>query len=372
MPNGAASEDAGSSKLHLLILHLPLLASPLGQSDPVRVRWFLFIVMGFIVLLFIAVAIILPLSLRLARPRRKGAGPEPFLNPIDEDTLPFDNQDRIPTQLHLPVVKSQTEPQTGPTSGRRPANINWQIAGLTDVGLKRTLNEDAFLIAEEEMAGQTCYGLYVVADGMGGHHGGEVASRLTVETVAAHLTQHPPTELTQFNDWLKAAVMAANQSVLARQEHLDPEKKMGSTIVLALVIPGQAHIANVGDSRAYHLHGEGIKQISVDHSLVERLIQIGQLTREEARTHRQKNVIYNTIGDKANLEVSFYHVNLQSGDRLLLCSDGLNGMLTDEQILEISRSQPDPVEACKTMIEAAKLAGGSDNITALIIQMEAG
>ena len=145
---------------------------------------------------------------------------------------------------------------------------------------------------------------------------------------------------------------------------------MGSTLIMALVTEGQAHIANVGDSRAYHLNNAGIKQISTDHSLVERLIQIGQLTRDEARTHKQKNVIYNTVGDKLEMEVGLYQVVLQPGDRLLLCSDGLSGMITDEEILEISRSRPNPAEACKALIEAAKKAGGYDNITAIIVQMD--
>jgi protein phosphatase len=105
---------------------------------------------------------------------------------------------------------------------------------------------------------------------------------------------------------------------------------------------------------------------------VERLVQIGQLTREEARTHKQKNVIYSTIGDKPDMEMGLYHVDLQPGDRLLLCSDGLSGMITDEEILAISHSQPDPAAACKALIEAAKRAGGHDNITAIIVQMDGG
>jgi protein phosphatase len=140
---------------------------------------------------------------------------------------------------------------------------------------------------------------------------------------------------------------------------------------MTLITEEQAHIANVGDSRAYHLNNEDIQQISEDHSLVERLIQIGQLTREEARVHRQRNVIYNTIGDKSNLEVSLYHLTLQPGDRLLLCSDGLSNMITDEEILDISRRHPLPAEACKKMVKAAKFAGGNDNITAIIVQLNA-
>jgi len=172
--------------------------------------------------------------------------------------------------------------------------------------------------------------------------------------------------------------MAANESVLSHQsshpESSQPNNqtdvhKMGSTLVMALVVGENAHIANVGDSRAYHLSGQEIKQISIDHSLVERLVQIGQITREEARTHKQRNVIYSIIGEKQKLEVGYYHIALAPGDRLLLCSDGLSGMITDEQILRISQAQPNAAEACQALVRAAKESGGHDNITAILVQM---
>lgn len=335
-----------------------------------------------------------------ARPAQEPAAPAVEAGaapPITEPSLAVDEQATVPsppreevyspdlsgTQPGVPVheaVPAETapiapvfEPATWPISGRRPANITWQIAGLTDVGMRRELNEDKFLMVEAEVPDDGPCGLYVVADGMGGHERGELASQLTIDAIGRHFGQHPPApDYAPFEEWLKAAAMSANQAVLARQEDRTKEKKMGSTLVMALVARGQAHIANVGDSRAYLIRGDGIEQISVDHSLVERLIQIGQITREEARTHKQRNVIYNTIGDKPDFEVGLYHVDLQPGDRLLLCSDGLSGMVADEQILDISRSYALPAEACKVMVEAAKSAGGTDNITAIIIQMDGG
>jgi serine/threonine protein phosphatase PrpC len=279
--------------------------------------------------------------------------------------------EHIRTQPTLAATKTVSEPVVVPITGERPAIIGWQIAGLTDVGMRRDHNEDSLLMAEAVMADNgTPYGLYVVADGLGGHQGGEIASQLTIDAIKEQFIQHPPTLATApYEEWLKADAMAANEAVLAHQEDQEQEKKMGSTLVMAMVIAGEAHIANVGDSRAYHLNADSIKQISVDHSLVERLVQIGQLTREEARTHKNRNVIYNTIGDKTNPEVGLYHVTLDPGDRLLLCSDGLSDMISDGQIFEISRSQATPAEACKALIEAANLAGGSDNITAIVIQM---
>jgi len=276
---------------------------------------------------------------------------------------------QAPTQVSVTV---EAEPQTVPVSGQRPANINWQIAGLTDVGLKRELNEDTLLMEENVMNDDTPFGLYAVADGLGGHQGGEVASQLTIEATQAYLTQSPPTlDALPFEDWLRDGAQTANQAVLARQDDPTQTKKMGSTLVMALVAAGQAHIANVGDSRAYRLNHDRIEQISEDHSLVERLVQIGQLTREEARVHKNRNVLYNSLGDKSDIDIGLFHVDLQPGDRLLLCSDGLSGMITDEEILQISRSQVDPAGACKEMIMAAKVAGGNDNITAIIVQVNA-
>lgn len=272
-----------------------------------------------------------------------------------------------------PTITPTPDAQTLPASGQRPARIGWLIAGLTDVGLKRDLNEDTLLMAEATMPDGAPYGLYVVADGLGGHHGGEIASQLTIDAIHQHFIQEPPLPPEEsFGEWLKNAAMAANRAVLAHQENLAQAKKMGSTVVMALVMGHRAHIANVGDSRAYLLQPEHIEQISVDHSLVERLVQIGQLTREEARTHKNRNVIYNTIGEKPDMDVSLYHTTIRPGERLLLCSDGLSGMVTDDDLLAISQNQPAPDRACRAMIEAAKLAGGSDNITCIIVQMNGG
>ncbi len=272
--------------------------------------------------------------------------------------------------LHLRPPKAD-QPETLPKGGWRPAQISWQIAGLTDVGLERELNEDNLLLMETELLNGLPCGLYVVADGIGGQEAGEVASQVTVHTIEMHFTLHPPTSVAAFDTWLTTAALAANEAVWDRQADRPEQEEMGSTLVMALVVDGQAYIANVGDSRAYHLSRDSIHQISVDHSLVEHLIQTGQLTREAARTYPLKNVIYNSIDGAPDLEVDLYHVSLPPGDRLLLCSDGLSGMLTDEVILAISRRQANPTAACRALVEAALLAGGHDNITAIMVQMEA-
>ena len=356
------------------------------------------------IIILILIVVILILIFALRRQRQANSTPEAGTtsesdivtqvsarqtNPADDSTLPSTNGPALAVAGDEPTAPSAavreadlaaTQPSistshiveaatTLPISEQRPAAIGWQIAGLTHVGMKRAGNEDKFIMLESDMKNGSACGLYVVADGMGGHESGEVASALTIETVQSHFAQTPLGQ-PPYEDWLKSTVDAANAAVISHQADKNIEKKMGSTLVMALVAEGQAHIASVGDSRAYHLNSDSITQISVDHSLVERLIQIGQITREEARTHKQRNVIYSTIGDsKAKLQVGLYHIDWQPGDRLLLCSDGLSGMLTDEQMFNISRSHESAADACQTLIKAANSAGGTDNITAIIVEM---
>lgn len=375
-----------------------LLAPPLFlfyQTDPF-IAWILVAVALGIVLIFILIAFILrPLTRRSqkkkARKRqvdietRPGPviAPEIEVDDLDDTapaaieaapqasqapTIPAITKDEADTMVS--PLKVVAEPITTPISGERPPNVNWQFAALTDVGLKRELNEDNLIIIEGEMPNVGPYGLYVVADGLGGHEAGEVASQLTVDAIKQHHDENPPTVSdAPYEEWLKSAVLAANEVVLARQQGAADRNKMGSTLVMALIAGENAHIVNVGDSRAYRLNSEKIEQISIDHSLVERLVQIGQITREEARTHKQRNVIYSTIGEKDKLEIGSYHVAVTPQERLLLCSDGLSGMVSDEELQHISDQYPNPAQASQMMVEAAKRAGGNDNITVILIQM---
>jgi len=248
------------------------------------------------------------------------------------------------------------------------ANDIWQVAGITDVGMKRDHNEDSWGMAEYKANRKKACGLYVVADGMGGHAGGEVASQITVDTVKTEFDSHPPTTENNFETWLRETAEMANQAVIAKQATQTQREKMGSTLVMALICDGKTYIANVGDSRAYLLNSE-IRRITNDHSLVERLVELGQITPEEARHHPQRNVIYSTMGDPEKMHVDVFTEPLKPGDRLLLCSDGLSTMIEDNDILSISKSYTDPAKACQSMIEIANANGGKDNITAVIIQM---
>jgi protein phosphatase len=259
----------------------------------------------------------------------------------------------------------QPRPQVDVRSGRR-----------TDVGRVRTLNEDSLMAVEVTRIMQSQpepLGVYVVADGMGGHSAGEVASSTIVNNISRRAvadlasTVLPSVDPVDYGAWLRDLVEAANRSLFDLRQQAGTD--MGTTLVAAVVDGTQAYIAHVGDSRAYLISASGIQRLTVDHSLVERLVTTGQITAEQARTHEQRNVIYRTMGDKANVEVETGVQQLQPGDRLLLCSDGLSGMVTDEQILAIVRGTPSLQAACDELIKAANAGGGTDNITAILVEV---
>jgi protein phosphatase len=221
----------------------------------------------------------------------------------------------------------------------------------------------------------TPLGLYVVADGMGGHSAGDVASGLAINALAQHavatllpLEIHDNTPTPEIEAWLRDAINVANATV--HEQRKLAGTNMGTTLVLAYVAGGQAYVAHVGDSRAYVINESGIQPLTVDHSLVQRLVDTKQLTAEEARVHPQRNVIYKNLGDRAAVAPDLTRRDLQPGDRLLLCSDGLNTVVEDEQIKQLVLSAASPQEACRKLIDAANAAGGPDNITTIIVQME--
>lgn len=262
---------------------------------------------------------------------------------------------------------------------RRPASYDLRIGRLSDVGQARQINEDSLLTLEAGLVHRSIsspIGLYVVADGMGGQAAGDAASGLAVQTLAQHASETllsptlnaEPVEV-DVDAWLREAIELANTSVY--EQRLAVDNNMGTTLVMAVVMNGEAHVAHLGDSRAYLINPTGIKQITIDHSLVQRLIDTKQLTPAEARSHPQRNVIYKNLGDRPTVEPDIDHVPLQSGDRLLLCTDGLSGYVEDHEIHSIVMAAHSPQEACRKLIDAANANGGPDNITAIIIQLEA-
>jgi protein phosphatase len=239
----------------------------------------------------------------------------------------------------------------------------------------RTLNEDSLAVVELNRIQQSIsrpIGVYVIADGMGGHAAGEVASGLIVDTIAKKaLEELMPLQVQaskpDLSEWLRIAVEAANTEVFNLRKTAGTD--MGSTMVAAAIIGNQAFITHIGDSRIYQINAIGIRRLTVDHSLVERLIATHQISREEARYHPQRNVIYRTVGDKSKIEIEVTSLTLSIGDSLLLCSDGLSGMVEDERICKLVLDASSPQAACEALIEAANAAGGQDNISVVIVKI---
>ena len=262
---------------------------------------------------------------------------------------------------------------------RRPASYDVRVGRLSDVGHMRQLNEDSLLTLEAGLVHRSVsrpIGVYVVADGAGGHAAGDVASGTVVRAIARQaietlftqqLGEIPPG--LDIAAWLRNVIQTSNVAV--HQQRAATRTDMGTTVVMAVVIDGEAHVAHVGDSRAYRISESSLHQITVDHSLVQRLVDTGQITPEQARKHESRNVIYKMIGDRPKIEPDLNHVSLQTGDRLLLCSDGLCGYVEDKDIYRIVVSSASPQEACQRLIDAANAAGGPDNITAILVQVEA-
>ena len=230
------------------------------------------------------------------------------------------------------------------------------LAGFaTDIGRVRQGNEDCFL-AESP--------LFAVADGMGGHRGGEVASHLALDTVEA---MHLRGEGT-----LADQVREANRAVFARSSEDLKVAGMGTTLTAALVEGDGLHLAHVGDSRAYLLRAGSLRQLTDDHTLVNRMVKAGEITREEAAVHPHRNVVTRALGTEPEIPVDEQSVALLEGDQILLCSDGLTGMVTEDQIQAIMESTDDAQQAADRLIRAANRAGGIDNITAVVLDVREG
>lgn len=250
-----------------------------------------------------------------------------------------------------------------------------RFSGETHVGRKRQHNEDSFWLPEDDRVA-------VVADGMGGHAAGEVASRMAVETVVSHFRatadEHAltwPYKLDTGDRFhrnrLVTAIKLANLRIFEEAQG-DPEKKgMGTTLVGLLIVDERAILGHVGDSRVYRLRDRVLEQLTEDHSLVNDYIKMGRLSKEEVATFPHKNVIVRALGMKDTVQVDVQVERPRVGDCYLLCSDGLSGMVPDEKIAEIIQGTTDLDRAAERLIEAANEAGGVDNITALLVRVEA-
>jgi serine/threonine protein phosphatase PrpC len=241
--------------------------------------------------------------------------------------------------------------------------------GRTDVGMKRRLNEDVFMLDRD-------LGVYLVADGMGGHAAGEVASKMAAEEILTQLNADPGIEAFShgtagdFRDRVEAAVLAAHKKVTDAVERDDNLKGMGTTVVVAIHPPLSPTIliCHVGDSRAYRLRGGHLQLLTDDHSWVHEQVAAGFLTEEAARSHPLKNVVTQALGGAAEPRVDILEEPMQPEDMYLLCSDGLNSMLTDEEISVLLQHEEPLEEKATRLIVAANQRGGNDNISVVILR----
>ena len=230
------------------------------------------------------------------------------------------------------------------------------VGSKTDVGRARDMNQDSLLVDEP---------IFVVADGMGGHLAGDVASRTAIEKITEMSRSKSPEE----PGALQSYVSEANRAIWQKGK-ADPNLAgMGTTCTLIYLDGGVAHIAHVGDSRAYLLRNGELTQLTEDHTLVERMVQEGRLRREDAPKHPQRSIITRALGVDQTVDVDVLDEKLQDGDRLLICSDGLSSMVDDATIAETLRRYEDPKEAAEALVDAANEAGGEDNITVIVLDI---
>ena len=258
-----------------------------------------------------------------------------------------------------------------PISGSPP----FQVGHSQSIGLVRIHNEDSLFALSGAMAGNGSapdFGLFLVADGMGGHRQGERASAIATQAVAREIGHHvfsgkfeetlDVTEMTGFENLMQTALQKCNDNVTATVP------SGGTTVTAAMLLGGYAIIGHVGDSRAYLLEDENMTQLTTDHSLVQQLQDLGEITTEQAANHPQRNVLLRAVGQGNGLQADVTRHSLRPGARLLLCSDGLWGSLDDAHMREIISQSVDVQGACDRLVTAANRAGGADNITTILVQ----
>ena len=247
-----------------------------------------------------------------------------------------------------------------------------KIGFATHVGMHRQLNEDSMASLEVTAAYESKTRkrvLLLVADGMGGHNAGEIASKIGSETIVNALAQMLSSKdenASRYDETLRAAISLANQRILEASVQTPGSEGMGTTITLAIIDGNQLHSANVGDSRCYIINEEDVWQFTKDHSYVQQLVDQGQITCEEARTHPRRNEITRVVGYYGVVEVDTGITSLDQNDLVLICSDGLTAYVEDDELKGIVLDHTDPQKACDELVELANSRGGRDNISVII------
>jgi serine/threonine protein phosphatase PrpC len=247
--------------------------------------------------------------------------------------------------------------------GLKDPSRQFRVGAATDIGRKRSQNQDSISSRAE-------LGLFVVADGMGGHRGGETASAMAViaiPEVVEHAQADPHWEPRLV---IAHAIRKANENIYTRSQTDPALQGMGTTSVALLFKDNTLTIGHVGDSRAYFIRDGGIWQITRDHSLVQEKLRAGIISRAEVKTDRMKNVITRSVGFELVVNVEVYEMETRPGDRFLICSDGLSGLIDDQKILEIvSKTQDNPQHSVQDLIAAANANGGDDNISTIVVEI---
>ncbi len=235
---------------------------------------------------------------------------------------------------------------------------------ITDIGRKRKLNQD--YVYTSEMPIGNLSNLFMVADGMGGHNAGDYASRCAIETIVDYAMKLDDEEAVTI---LEKAIHRANDVIRDKAESDENLSGMGTTIVAATINGNNLCVANVGDSRLYVVGNREIRQITRDHSYVEEMVRLGEIKREQARSHPDKNIITRAVGAMEEIDIDFFNVTLDKDDIVLMCSDGLTNMIEDEEIRMILQGQRDIVEKAESLVNAANNNGGRDNIAVVLIEV---
>jgi protein phosphatase len=241
--------------------------------------------------------------------------------------------------------------------------VHITCAGRTDVGIIRSGNEDNFLMVPDK-------GVFIVADGMGGHAAGEVASEMAVRVIAREIGSLQGLNDEQVAERVRLSIRAANGAIFERTLTEHDKRGMGTTVTALTLFANRFLIGQVGDSRAYLLRDGKLAQVTKDHSYVQEQVDAGYLTPEQARTHPYSNVITRCVGANADVMPDVYVGSVRKSDLFLLASDGLTGMLEDPQLAEIMKNGLEPQQQVDTLIEEANRHGGLDNITAIMVRID--
>ena len=238
-----------------------------------------------------------------------------------------------------------------------------RACSLTDVGKTRLMNQDYVYYSTKPVGNLP--NLFILADGMGGHKAGDMASRYTVETMVKLVSDSDENDPISI---LNSAIQQVNTDILRKAQESEDYNGMGTTLVVSCIRDSILHVANVGDSRLYVI-GEKIQQITRDHSLVQEMVRMGELDPEQARKHPKKNIITRALGAEKTVDIDFFDLKLEPGDVVLMCSDGLSNMVEDSQLREIiSDTSTDLDEKGRILIREANRNGGKDNIAIVLVE----